>query len=181
MNQEDKLIRLTQNHPIKPFDCGDQSLNKFLFKEAKLSQTKLLSITYLLENETDTIAFFSLSNDKIGINEFGGTNLQKLRKKLGKPIEKTYKSYPSVKIGRLAVNVKYERKNVGTSLLDYLKVLFVTENRTGCAFITVDAYGQSLGFYEKNGFDYLTKNDENLATRLLFYDLQQLVSFQQVS
>ena len=84
MNQEDKLIRLTQNHPIKPFDCGDQSLNKFLFKEAKLSQTKLLSITYLLENETDTIAFFSLSNDKIGINEFGGTNLQKLRKKLGK-------------------------------------------------------------------------------------------------
>ena len=39
MNQEDKLIRLTQNHPIKPFDCGDQSLNKFLFKEAKLSQT----------------------------------------------------------------------------------------------------------------------------------------------
>jgi hypothetical protein len=27
----------------------------------------------------------------------------------------------------------------------------------------------------------LTKNDENLATRLLFFDLQQLTPFQQVS
>jgi hypothetical protein len=55
-----------------------------------------------------------------------------------------------------------------------LKDLFVTNNRTGCRFITVDAYKDSLKFYEKNGFKYLTTTDINADTRLMFFDLKQL-------
>ena len=66
MNIQDfKLIRLTQEHIIKPFDCGDTDLNDFLFNDSKNYQKELLAVTYILESDTDSVAFFSLLNDKI--------------------------------------------------------------------------------------------------------------------
>ena len=30
-----RIVRLTESHVIKPFDCGDHDLNDFLFNDAK--------------------------------------------------------------------------------------------------------------------------------------------------
>jgi hypothetical protein len=66
MNIQDfRLVRLTQEFVIKPFDCGDTDLNDFLFNDSKKYQEELLAVTYILESDTDTVAFFSLLNDKI--------------------------------------------------------------------------------------------------------------------
>lgn len=48
---------------------------------------------------------------------------------------------------------------------------FVNDNKTGCRFVTVDAYAAAVPFYQRNGFEFL--NDENAGdyTRLMFYDL----------
>ena len=40
-------------------------------------------------------------------------------------------------------------------------MLFVNNNQTGCRFITVDAYKQSLHFYEQNNFQFLDQKDIN--------------------
>ena len=57
--------RLTTEHEILPFDCGDEDLNNYLAFDALNYQKQLLSVTYFLENDNETVLFFSLSNDKI--------------------------------------------------------------------------------------------------------------------
>ena len=59
-----------------------------------------------------------------------------------------------------------------------LQRLFVTNNRTGCAFITVDALRSAIPFYINNGFVILDKSiaeDETKETCPLYYDLFQLI------
>jgi len=48
---------------------------------------------------------------------------------------------------------------------------FIIDNKTGCRFITVDAYRNAIPFYEKNGFLPLQVKDEGEHTRLMFFDL----------
>ena len=78
---------------------------------------------------------------------------------------------PAIKIGRLAVNNGFQDQKIGNFIIDYLKGWFIDNNKTGCKFITVDAYRKSLGFYEKCGFVYLTSKDKNSDTRLMYFDL----------
>jgi predicted GNAT family N-acyltransferase len=167
---QERLIRLSPEHEIKDFDCEDPDLNDFLLTASKKFSSQLLAVTYLLENDQETIAFFSILNDKISIKEVIHPNTWKIFKAL-LPSEKSLKSYPAVKIGRLAVNKNHKGKDVGTSIISFLIDSFLTNNKTGCRFIIVDAYQQSLGFYEKNGFQYLTEKDKGKDTRLMYLDL----------
>ena len=48
------------------------------------------------------------------------------------------------------------------------------DNKTGCRFITVDAYAAAIPFYLKNGFVPLNDDDIDDPTRLLFFDLNDL-------
>ena len=169
-----RLIRLETGRTILPFDCGDNDLNEFLHHDSHHYLSELLAVTYLLETDEETVAFYSVSNDKISHTDMP-TNSQWNKFRSIFPREKMMKSYPAVKIGRLGVSNTYKGKNIGTALLDYIKLLFVDNNRTGCKYITVDAYAQSLLFYEKNGFKYLTKADEGKDARLMYYPLTKII------
>lgn len=149
-----KLIRLTNGHKFKPFDCKDDDLNDFLLNDSKDFLISLIAVTYILESDMHTVAFFSLLNDKISAENFASNRKwQAFRKNAISPAKK-FRSYPAMKIGRLAISHDYKGIHIGTAILDYIKEWFVDNNRTGCKFITVDAYDNSLGFYEKNGFKY---------------------------
>ena len=90
------------------------------------------------------------------------------------PADKRFRSYPAMKIGRLGVSNSFKGQKIGTAILDYLKKMFVSNNRTGCKFITVDAYADSLFFYTKNDFDFLTSKDHGQDTRVMYFDLIKL-------
>ncbi|MCD8184166.1 MAG: GNAT family N-acetyltransferase [Bacteroides sp.] len=62
-------------------------------------------------------------------------------------------------------------KAIGSFLLDFVKSYFIEDNKTGCRFVTVDAYANAVPFYLKNGFTPLTDNDQDDPTRLLYFDL----------
>lgn len=163
------LVRLSESHSIKPFDCGDPDLNQFLFEDAIPHLKQLLTVTYLLETKSDTIAYFSVLNDKITLEEVANRSFNKLSRKI--PHAKYRESYPSVKIGRFAVSKAYQRGNIGTALLDYIKGYFIDLNKTGCRFITVDAYPQAVPFYERNGFLPLILKEPKNDNRAMFFDL----------
>lgn len=172
---EFSFVRLDSGHLLKPFNCNDSDLNDFFFNDAKNYQDGLLAVTYILETSDETVAFFSLLNDKIAMQDFD-TNSQWYKKISNRlPQNKRHKSYPAMKIGRLGVCVNFQGKGIGNLIIDYLKQLFVDNNRTGCKFITVDAYRQSLSFYEKNDFEYLTIKDRQDDTRLMYFDLIKVV------
>ena len=56
-----------------------------------------------------------------------------------------------------------------------LAVSNVLENKTGCRFLTVDAYAAAVPFYEKKRFIPLNNEDVDSATRLLYFDLNDIV------
>lgn len=168
-------IQLSSSTEIKPFKCAEEDLNGFLFDDAKHFQKELMAVTYLLENpkENITVAYFSLLADKITFNpdEKGAWN----RINRGIPNPKRRKSYPAIKIGRLAVHTDYSGKGVGTFLLDSIKYAFTTVKRLGCRFLTVDALNTAAPFYERNGFRFFTEQDRDDATRLMFFDLKNFI------
>lgn len=170
-----KIIRLEPSYNFLPFDCLDQDLNEFLVQDSKNYLNSLLAVTYVVEYDEVIIAFFSLSNDKITAQECGESNNR--FKKLFKdrmPDGKKYKSYPSVKLGRFAIHKNFQKTGLGSQLLYYIKGLFLNKNKTGCQYLTVDAYGKSLTFYEKNGFEYFSDIDKDKDTRQMYFSLVEL-------
>ena len=171
-----KLIRLTPDTNILPFDCENHDLNGFLFDDAKKYSEELLATTFILHDDINTVAYFNYLNDKISHTDLNN-NKEKFLERVSSllPIGKnTFTSYPAVKIGRLAVHKDYKGNKIGQGILNFTKGLFVDNNRTGCKFITVDAYRESLKFYEKNGFKYLSSSDRKSDTRLMYFNLDAL-------
>lgn len=165
---------------VETFDCGDEDLNDFIINEAPLYRDALLAVTYVVvdTSENDAIlAFCSLANDRISLSDFDNrTEFNRFRKTQHFPQPKRLKSYPSVKLCRLGVDKAAKGQAIGTKLLEYIKTSFVTDNKTGCRFITVDAYIEAIPFYEKNGFHPLNSDDEDSTyTRLLYFDLNDIL------
>lgn len=165
-------IQLTPATTIRPFKCAEDDLNGFLFDDAKHFQMELMAVTYLLEDvdRNITVAYFSLLADKISFSPDEKSVWNRLNRNIPNP--KRRRSYPAVKIGRLAVNECFTGEGVGTFLLDSIKYAFTTVKRLGCRFLTVDALDSATVFYEKNGFQFFTERDKDEETRLMFFDLK---------
>lgn len=173
----------------KSFDCGDKDLNEFFQKDAFAHKKELLAQTYYFEPKKVTekslffpVAFVSFVNDAILMTPAERKTTKKdfwkhVRSNI--PHQKRgYPSFPAVKIGRLAVNKKYQRLGIGTALLNMTKEYFLTSNRTGCRFLTVEAYNKTevTDFYINNGFQYLWKDDKDKDARTMFFDLKRFKS-----
>ncbi|MDE6262903.1 MAG: GNAT family N-acetyltransferase [Muribaculaceae bacterium] len=156
---------------IKSFDCGDDDLNDFLVSDAKNYLRAMMALTYLLEDndESKTVAYYSLLNDKIVFDPEDKHFWNKLNRKISN--KKRRKEYPAVKIGRLAVSKDYVGNRIGEAILLQIKHMFSTMRRSACRFITVDAYSAAIPFYEKCGFSFLSEKDKNSRTRAMYFDL----------
>ena len=127
------------------FDCGDEDLNNFLFEDSYKYIENHLAIVYLVIYNEELVGYFSLTSDSIRVN---------------KKLEIKHGLYPSVKIGRLAVDKKYRGNGIGTYMLKI--IAGIVENiRTniGIRYLSVDAYNKknTINFYSKNNFVMLKK------------------------
>lgn len=173
-----RLVRLEDIENLKPFDCGDEDLNDFLLSDARLYNEQFLANTFVLEDDNETVAYYSLLNDKISQTTLSKNLWRKLRKSI--PHEKHLGSYPAVKIGRLAVSKSYRGMDIGTKLVGAIMRLFISQHgHSACRFLTVDAYKDAVTFYEKNGFKKMVNDSElpeNALTVPLYLDLKQVES-----
>lgn len=170
-------IRKLQNgEDTHLFDCGDEDLNDFILNEAKLYRKELLAVSYVLEQVESHLvhAYFSMANDRISLADFESKTEFNRFRKVRFVNEKRMKSYPAVKLCRLAVDRTLKGHSIGTYLLNFIKSFFVVNNKTGCRFLTVDAYAPAIPFYEKNGFVLLNDDDIDAPTRLLYFDLKDI-------
>lgn len=177
-NRPLRITKLMVGETVKSFDCGDADLNDFILRESPLFRKARLAVTYVLEESTDAdhehiVAFFSLVNDRISISDFDSkTKYNRFSRRFNN--RKRLKSYPAVKIGRFAVHISAKNKGVGGILLYFIKRFFTADNKTGCRFLTVDAYAAAIPFYLRNGFVPLNEEDADEPTRLLYFDLSDL-------
>ncbi len=172
-----QFIRLDSTNAVENFDCGDNDLNDFIVNRASEFQKHLLSVSYACA-ESDSgriLAYCSLANDKVAITDFKDkTEFNRFRREQGFPNSKRLKSYPAVKLCRLGVDNTAKGRQIGTAVVDYIKSMFVIENKTGCRFLTVDAYLDAVPFYVKNEFNFMNAEDSDPHTRLMYYDLMEL-------
>ena len=189
-----ELVRASEKRltECQPFSCGESDLDEFFAKDCLINQSRLLGKTYLfcLKEQPDTIVTaFSLSNDSIRLtNRITDEYKQQFLDDTDLH-DKSLKRFPAVLIGRLGTNKDFAGQGYGTAIMDFIKVLFRTNNRTGCRFLIVDALNrpETLHYYEKNGFHYLI-DDERLEakymgigvghlplnTRLMYFDLLKI-------
>lgn len=167
-----KVVKLTRDTEIPSFHCCDEDLNGFLFDDAKNYYDDLMAVTYLfLDTDANkTMAYYSVLNDKVAYDPQNNSVWNKINRLIRN--RKRRKSYPSMKIGRLAVAEEYIKNGIGSDILTYIKVKSVTNPECGCRFLTVDAYADATGFYQKNGFQYFTMTDALDSTRLMYFDLK---------
>lgn len=178
-----RLIPLTEDYKFKSFNCGNADLNDFLFCDAKRCKKHLRFTTFLLETKEHIIAYYSLSNDLLTINdqedfadELEAQTRPQIKDYWDNFLEQRH--YPAAKIGRLAIDERFQDQGIGTMLVNSLVRSFVFKNKTGCQFITVDALNNpcTLKFYETNGFKYLTLNDVTYESRVMYKSLLEYIN-----
>jgi GNAT superfamily N-acetyltransferase len=169
------LQKVTDDSLLSKFDCGNKDLNEYFQQDALVYREALISQTYHLKatEELDfPVALVDFCNDSIRLEKF----------KIDKPEVAEAKQHPlpAVKITRLGVSDVFRGNGLGTKVINMVKSFFLTENRTGCRFITVDAYNRgdnsAVGFYLKNDFSFFTDKDEKKQTRAMYFDLKRLPS-----
>lgn len=152
------------------FTCGeDDDMDEFFSKDALIYNRRRLGKSYcfrLEEDERQIVACFTISNDSIRIWDLGSSRKNAMWKELTNR-EKMLSRFPGVLIGRLAVSSSFAGLGIGSEILDFIKMWFLSdENKTGCRLVIVDAKNKPkvLNFYEKNGFRYLFNReiDEDL-------------------
>ena len=163
-----------QQYPLR-FDCGDSDLNDFFRNDVLNHERQLFTKTYCLyeynaelEAKSPLVGLISYSNDSVRIKDFKDHEEEI-------PEDKRYPNIPAVKIARLAIQKDFQHLGIGSLLLNLTKLFFVTNNRTGCRLLTLDAYNdlRVLAFYMRSGFSFIHDKDKNRRNRILFYDLSR--------
>lgn len=158
-----RIEPLRPNHDRKQFDCGVASLNHYLLSQVGQDARRRVTACFVaVEITTSRLAgYYTLSAGSVALTDLP----EKTAKKLPR-----YPTVPVVRIGRLAVDVNYQGRQLGSALLfDALKRSVQAEIAAFAAI--VDAKDDNATrFYERFGFQRLS-----VAPRVLFLPLSEAV------
>ncbi len=148
---------------LADFHCAE-NLFKFFRDDAQDTEDELIAKTYFLhlENVPEPLVGFCVSNSAIRANNDVDMTL---------PENVRHKDYPAVLLGKLATHTKHGGKAYGRRVIDFLKIWFVTQNKTGCRYLIADSVPEAVGFYEKCGFETYPIQKSS-QTKLMFFDLK---------
>lgn len=134
------VVRRILQDDVVDFACSDPDLTEF-FQADSLNYLKhYLAVTYAIEYQGQTLAMFSLCNDRLDIHDFAENH--KALKKAAKDLphaKRGLRHFPAVKIARLAVKEGTERNGLGRAIVVFIQVFLLRRNKTGCRFLTVDS------------------------------------------
>lgn len=168
-----RIEKLTDNHNLTSFDCGDVDLNEFLTDDAIPFQEKRIATTYIVIINDRVAAYFSLLNDKVSRTDASKSAWRKLKKLFAH--SKHRSNYPAIKIGRFAVCKDFASQGLGSVIMDAIKQSVNEKSQySAFRFLTVDAYISAIPFYLKNGFIEMLSEQENDTTRTMYFDMLNL-------
>lgn len=141
------IVPFTGSHDRQGFDCGRSELNDWLRSVARQHQNKGLSKTFVatLENQSTQIcAYYAMT-----LTEVNTQSLTEPRRKT-LPLK-----IPGVRLGRLAVDQRFQRKRLGElMLMDAIERVRRIREHAGVVGLFVDAIDASAAqFYARYGFE----------------------------
>lgn len=147
-----QVLPLTGSHDRQGFDCGCQELNDWLRQVARQHQDKGLSKTFVAVREDEPArlcGYYALT-----LAELENRHLPTAwRKKLPRRI-------PGVRLGRLAVDRRYQGRGLGELLLlDALTRAWRIHSEAGGIGLFVDALDvRAANYYRRFGFESAPDN-----------------------
>ena len=121
MNKENlQLRRLGEDDKVVAFDCGDEDLNDFILTDAPLYYHVRLATSYVLEDGItgEAVGYFSLAHDRISLTDFPSNSAYNRFRKQFFAQGKMFKSYPALKICRLATDKSARGLGIGSMMLN---------------------------------------------------------------
>ena len=152
-----EIRALSKNDVRTEFCSGNEELDLFFHKFASQNQFKhYIGSTYIALLSQTVIGFVTVSASSIR------TDI------LPNEMKKRLPDYPLpvLRISRLAVDQKNQRKGVGKALLKFILHLSVEQKKHyGCIGIIVDAKEESISFYKQFDFVNIDIVNGHLDTR----------------
>ena len=141
----DTLVALfTGEQDLNEFDCGNEELNSWLQRHALASHKADLARTYLALDGETVAGYVSLTT--------GSVRPEEAPKRLARGMPR----YPigTVLIARLAVDVSYQGRHLGSRLLaEGLRRAVAASDAAAARLVVVDAIDDdAVGFYRRWGF-----------------------------
>ena len=135
--------RISSEHILENFDCGETSLNNWLKKHALKNDLGDASRTYVVCCNNLVAAFYSLHLGAIQNSEA----VRKIKRNMPEPI-------PAIVLGRLAVDVNHQGQGLAKALMKdmFLRAIKVSD-LAGTKAILVKALNDKVtAFYQSFGF-----------------------------
>jgi len=147
----------SKKHQRDNFDCGVESLNKYIKKIASQDLKRKAATVFVLINSStgDVMGYYTLSSFSLELAEIEPTVAKKLPR---------YPLLPATMLGRLAVDKSYKRKGFGQlMLIDAMKKCYKASEQIASVALLVDAINeQAVSFYQKFGFISFQSSRERL-------------------
>ncbi len=156
---------LAAGHELDEFDCGKASLNDWLVRHARQSQSSGSAKTYVVADEQRVVGYFSLTVGQIDTLEAP----DRVRKGMGGyPV-------PVVILARLAVDQRMHGRGIGVGLLQEAirRTVIISEQAGVRAMLTHPIDDEAARFYQRFGFEASPVREQQLL--LLLKDARKLL------
>lgn len=159
---------------ISNFKCYEKELEDFIKEDALENQKQGISKTYLFFYENNLVGYITLLADTL--------RLEGELREFFKSKDILYKTLPAIKIGRLAVDNRFQRQGIGKRILEFSMVITtkISQEYVGCRFLILDAKRNqdpkkdSIHFYKKFGFKTLKEREKGTLPMYLDIYLKDL-------
>ena len=135
--------RISSEHIVENFDCGETSLNDWLLKRALKNDLADASRTYVVCCDNIVVAYYSLHLGSIQHSQA----VRKIKRNMPAPI-------PAIVLGRLAVDINHQGKGLAKALMKdmFLRAIQVSD-LAGTKAVLVKALNDNVtAFYQSFGF-----------------------------
>ena len=168
-----------QKHDRSSFDCGNESLNLYIHKQASQDLKKYIASVFVLVDAPDDqsknyiLAYYTLSAYTVEVTDLDDNFAKNLPR---------YPQLPATLLGRLAVDLRYRGQGFGELMLvDALqKSLDVSQQVASLAVIAEALDESAVSFYLKYGFQRFKQHSMKLYLPMksiaLLYDLPHAYS-----
>ncbi len=140
---EYRIRTLRKNDNRREFESGQADLDLFFKRFAGQNQFRHhIGVTYIATDDEVIFGYITVAMGSLETEEFPDN----------KKLPANY-PLPILRLGRLAVDVRYHGKGIGNQLLRYAFVLALQQRDTvGCIGMVVDAKPEAVKFYQNFGF-----------------------------
>jgi GNAT superfamily N-acetyltransferase len=155
--------KLTLEDDTASFSCGQVDLDDYIWYQAQEQQLDGAAAVYLAWIQGCIVGFLSLNMSSIWAEHVAEDH---------RPEHTPYIYFPSLMIGRLACDRRYQKQGVGRLLCQRaISIAIKLRRDVGCQFVILNAKKASINFYESCGFTLGKHQPTNREEPFMYFKL----------